>query len=172
MRHLQFLPWSLVACLLLLGCTSFVKPQIVQTGPNAYLLSRASKVMGWGNLGEMKAEVYREVNAFAESKGKVPLTISTKEAPVAWGRYAFFELRFRLVDRNDREARGTALVPRPDGVIEKTEKTNTDVRTKDETEKRPDLYTEIMKLDDLREKGLITDAEFEAQKQKLLNEAK
>lgn len=32
-----------------------------------------------------------------------------------------------------------------------------------------DLYTEIMKLEDLRKKGLLTDAEFEAQKKKLLN---
>ena len=128
--------------------------------------------MGWGNLGEMKAEVYREANAFAESKGKVAITISTKEAPVAWGRYAFFELRFRLVDKNDPEAKGTALVPLPDVVIEKTERVNTDLHTKDETEKPPDLYAEIMKLDDLRKKGLITDAEFEAQKQKLLNSAK
>jgi len=35
-------------------------------------------------------------------------------------------------------------------------------------ENRPDLYTEIMKLDELRKKGLLTDAEFEKQKQKLL----
>ncbi len=32
-----------------------------------------------------------------------------------------------------------------------------------------DLYTEIMKLEDLRKRGLLTDAEFEAQKKKLLN---
>ena len=97
MQNRQFLPWCLVACLSLVGCTSFKTPEIVQTGPNAYLLSRASKVMGWGNLGEMKVDVYREANAFAESEGKVAVTISTKEAPVAWGKYAFFELRFRLL---------------------------------------------------------------------------
>ena len=64
------------------------------------------------------------------------------------------------------------MVPRADVVIERKDTINADVRTKDETDKRPDLYTEIMKLDDLRKKGLITDAEFEAQKQKLLNGAK
>ena len=65
------------------GCTSYVKPDIVPTGQNSYLLSRASKAMGWGNLGEMKAEVYREANAFAESKGKVIVQLLTNEAPVA-----------------------------------------------------------------------------------------
>ena len=33
---------------------------------------------------------------------------------------------------------------------------------------RPDLYSELMKLDDLRNKGILTDEEFEAQKKKLL----
>lgn len=32
-----------------------------------------------------------------------------------------------------------------------------------------DLYTEILKLDELRKRGLLTDAEFEAQKKKLLD---
>lgn len=32
----------------------------------------------------------------------------------------------------------------------------------------PDLYSELMKLDDLRQKGILTQAEFEAQKKKLL----
>ena len=32
----------------------------------------------------------------------------------------------------------------------------------------PDLYSKLMKLDDLRQKGILTQAEFEAQKKKLL----
>ncbi|WP_254461228.1 SHOCT domain-containing protein [Xanthomonas sacchari] len=34
---------------------------------------------------------------------------------------------------------------------------------------QPDLYAELLKLDDLRKKGLLTDAEFQAQKAKLLS---
>ncbi len=37
-----------------------------------------------------------------------------------------------------------------------------------ESEKSEDIYTELMKLDDLRQKGILTDEEFEAQKRKLL----
>ena len=33
----------------------------------------------------------------------------------------------------------------------------------------PDIYAELVKLDDLRKRGILTAAEFEAQKQKLLN---
>ena len=35
-----------------------------------------------------------------------------------------------------------------------------------------DLYTEILKLDDLRKRGLLTDKEFEQQKKKLLKKSK
>jgi hypothetical protein len=33
-----------------------------------------------------------------------------------------------------------------------------------------DVYAELLKLDDLRQKGIVSEAEFEAQKKKLLNE--
>lgn len=110
--------------------------------------------MGWGNLGEMKAEVHREANAFAESKGKVAVTISTNEAPVAFGKYAFYELRFRLTDKNDPEV----LNP----VAAKSQQSPAN------SEKATDLFAELTKLDELRKKGLLTDAEFEVEKKKLL----
>ena len=33
---------------------------------------------------------------------------------------------------------------------------------------KPDMYTELLKLDDLRKRGLITDVEFQEQRNKLL----
>ncbi len=68
------------------------------------------------------------------------------------------------------EARRVSLVPRPDIVIDKTERTNAniDIHAKDQTEKPRDFYNELIKLDDLKKRGIITDAEFEAQKRKLL----
>ena len=37
-------------------------------------------------------------------------------------------------------------------------------------EKAKDVYTELTKLDELRKKGIISEAEFDAQKKKILNE--
>lgn len=37
-------------------------------------------------------------------------------------------------------------------------------------ERRGDIYTEILKLDDLRNRGLLTDQEFESEKRKLLEQ--
>ena len=56
----------------------------------------------------------------------------------------------------------------PDVIIEKDSNISIDVTTKDKSENTKDVYTELIKLDDLRKKGIITEEEFEAQKKKLL----
>jgi hypothetical protein len=149
----------------LAGCAN---PGIVEISPDTYMLSRADHAGAFGNTAALKAGVIKDANEFAASQGKVAIPLGAQETPCYPGHFATFEYQFRVVDKNDPEARRTSLVPRANVVIEKTEKISSDIHTKDETEKKPDLYTEIMKLDDLRKKGLITDAEFEAQKQKLL----
>jgi hypothetical protein len=152
------------------GCQN---PGIVQLSPNTYMLSRDDHAGVFGNLGALKAGVIRDADEFAESKGKVAVPIASKEHPVGvLGNWASFEYQFMLLDKDDPRANGVSLTPRPDLVIEKTDTINANVHTKDDTEKAPDLYTELTKLDDLRKKGILTDAEFEAQKQKLLNESK
>jgi hypothetical protein len=35
-----------------------------------------------------------------------------------------------------------------------------------------DLYTELIKLDDLRKRGILTEEEFQAEKKKVLNRSK
>ncbi len=50
--------------------------------------------------------------------------------------------------------------------IEKDQTVKQDIQVKGSS----DLYTELMKLEDLKNKGIITNEEFEAQKKKLLNE--
>ncbi len=46
--------------------------------------------------------------------------------------------------------------------------TSVDSKKTDQTKERRDVYTELEKLDDLRDRGIITDAEFEAEKKELL----
>jgi len=168
--------FSLVAaCCLLCGCAN---PEIVKLSPDTYMLTRVDHGGIFGNASALKAGVIRDADTFAASQGKVAIPVEAKETPMVPGYYghpgtfASFEYQFRVVDESDPEARRTSLTPRPNVVIEKTEKISSDIHTKDETEKKPDLYTEIIKLDDLRKRGLITDAEYEAQKQKLLNAPK
>jgi membrane protease subunit (stomatin/prohibitin family) len=52
--------------------------------------------------------------------------------------------------------------------IQKTEqKTESDIHTQDAPPQK-DIYVELEKLDSLRKKGIITEAEFDAQKKKIL----
>ena len=157
---------AVVLCLLLTGCAN---PGIVKLSPDTYMLSRVDHGGIFGNSARMKANVIREANEFAENQGKVAIPLATNESPMWPGHFASVEYQFRVVDKNDPEARRTSLVPRPDVVIDKTEKVSADISRKDMIEKQPDLYTELTKLDDLRKKGIITDVEFEAQKKILLD---
>lgn len=149
--------------------TACANPGIVQMSPDTYMLARTDKGGIFGNPSAMKADVIREASEFAASKGKVAIPLASNETPLVVGRsLASYEYQFRVVDQSDPEARRVNLVPRPDIVIEKTEKSTVDVRTKDESDRPKDVYTELLKLDDLHKRGILTDTEFDAQKRKLL----
>lgn len=85
------------------------------------------------------------------------------------GDWAAVEYQFRVVSENDPEAQRTSLAPEADVIIEKTSKVSVDMKIKDQSEKTKDVYTELLKFDDLRKKGIISEVEFEVQKKKLLS---
>ncbi len=90
--------------------------------------------------------------------------------PAQWATY---EYQFRVVDANDPEARRTSLAPRADTVITienvpPQPVPASSVPASKEPERVDDLYSKLIKLDDLRARGLITDSEFQLEKQKLL----
>ena len=166
MRQIAALLFSIAV---LSGCSN---PGIVKLSPDTYMLSREDHAGVFGSASSLKAEVIGDANAFAEEQGKVAIPLSSKEKPMGFccGQWASFEYQFRVVDKNDPEVRRTSLVPRADVVIEKTEHISGNIHTIDESKKPMDMYGELVKLDDLRKKGIITDEEFEAQKKKILSE--
>jgi hypothetical protein len=157
-----------LSIVVLVGCAN---PGIVKLSPDTYMLSREAHGGIFASESALKAGVIKDANAFAESQGKVAIPLSSKEKPRGNGpaQWASFEYQFRVVDQNDPEVRRTSLSPRADVVIEKTENINTDIKTKDYTEQPKDVYAELIKLDDLRKRGILTEVEFEVQKKKLLD---
>ncbi len=151
---------------LLPGCAS--NPGVVQLSPDTYLISKTDKAGILGNASAMKAKAINEANEFARSKGKVLIPISTHESPLGIGRLASFDYQFKLVDADSLEARATPLIQRADVVVQKDEKSTVQVETKDASSKQPDMYAQLIKLDDLHKRGILTDAEFEAAKAKVL----
>ena len=155
-------------CSIFFGCAN---PSIVNLSPDTYMLSKEDHAGIFGSMAKLKADVIGQANAFAESQGKIAIPVHAKEKPVGGpGQWAYFEYQFRVVDKNDPEAHRTSLSPAPDLTIDKTEKVNIDIKSKDLTAKDKDVYTELIRLDDLRNRGIITEEEFQTLKKKLLSE--
>ena len=159
-----------LAILSIITLVSCANPGIVKLSPDTYMLSREAHGGIFASESALKAGVISDANAFAESQGKVAIPLSSKEKPRGNGpaQWASFEYQFRVVNKNDPEVQRTYLTPRADVIIEKTEKITADIKTKDETDRPKDVYAELIKLDDLRKRGILTESEFEAQKKKLL----
>jgi len=146
------------------GCAN---PGIVAMSQDTYVLSRADHAGVFGNTGAMKADVINEANQFAASKGKVAVPIAVHETPNAPMHFATIEYQFRLVDADSPAARGGTLLPAAERIeIRSDARSKVDVQGGQPT--KPDVYAELLKLDDLRKRGILTDAEFDAQKRKLL----
>lgn len=94
------------------GCQN---PTVVQLSPGLYELARADHGGIFGNEQALKAGVIRDANAFAESQGKVAIPVSAREHPVGiLGDWASFEYDFKVVDKNDPEARTPKILVRVD----------------------------------------------------------
>lgn len=145
-------------------------PHIVELSPDTYLLTETNYAGMFYNHAKMKAKVIQEANDFAAKQGKIAIPLNMTDSPPMPGRsMPNMEYQFRVVGKDDPEARRVSLDKRPDQVIQKDENIKVDVHTKDDTaQKPPDLYSELLKLDDLKKRGIISQAEFDAQKAKLL----
>ena len=133
---------ALLTILLFAGCQS---SGVVQVNDNVYKISLKSAGGMFADEVKMRSEVVSQANDFAASKGKVAVEITThSDRPIALG-LPKVEYVFKLADKASDEA---------------------------PNQKSNDYYNEILRLDDLRKKGLITNAEYEAQKSKILNATK
>lgn len=100
----------------LVGCST---ADIVPMGANTYMISQMSAGGVFANQSKLKSDVMLRANAFAESKGKVAIPVtSTQLGPIPGVRMPSFEYQFRLVDKNDPGADGGELRSTPDSINE------------------------------------------------------
>lgn len=158
-----------IILIIISGCAT--NPGVVKIAPDTYFLSRQDSAGIFGSLSALKARVLTEANEYAISQGKVAIPISTKEVQLIPGvRFATFDYQFRVVDKDDPEAKRTALFPRADIVIEKKEKSTIDINSKNESHKSTGIYDDLVKLEDLRQRGILSETEFREQKQQVLKQ--
>jgi len=141
------------------GCAS--NSGVVPIGQDTFMVSRQAAT-GFSGSGTLKAEAFQEASQFCISKGKSLQVISTHEAkpPYILANFPKAEIQFMCLDEKDAELNRPKLENSPNTVIKIEDAT----RNNDTL----DIYKELLKLDDLRKKGIITEAEFNELKNKLL----
>ncbi|MBC7367701.1 MAG: SHOCT domain-containing protein [Undibacterium sp.] len=138
----------------------------MSAGSDTYTVSASA--FGGFSTNDVRNKVYKDANDFCAAKGLVMVPVSFKARPGELGRDpTSADLAFRALKPGD------PAIGRPDVVdVDQnvTVNQNVKVSVKDEIkkEKPPDTYTELNKLDDLRKRGLSSEAEFETEKRKLL----
>jgi hypothetical protein len=110
------------------GCAT---NQTVQLSPDTYLIRKEDARGIFGSMAKLKADVIRQANEFAAKQGKIAVPITMQEKPVGFGpgQWAWVEYQFRVVDKDDPEAQRTALLPRPDIVVDRTDRLTVDNQT-------------------------------------------
>jgi Short C-terminal domain len=149
----------------LAGCAN---TGVVELSPGTFLLSKQDNSGIFGNFERFKTNVIREANGYAAAKGKVAVPVTMRETPAAPGRFATFQYQFRLVDPNDPAAQGVVVTRQPDVLVESRSRNNTEVTVRDAPPNESGVYDQLLKLDELRKKGILTQSEFDAQKARLL----
>jgi hypothetical protein len=179
MRRLSLLP-SLAGALLALGCTS---PDIQPVAGDVYVISATASKYSTGK----REDLIRQADAFAERQGKVAVGIPQAGTLTGIDRGGVVEYRFRLVDKGSSapqaappaatappkeasapKAEKPAPVESPAQPLKPVEPSPKEAKPVPAPDKGRDLYSELLKLDDLRKRGILTEEEFQAQKKKLL----
>lgn len=130
------------------GCTSSIP--ISKTGNSDEYVVVARNMAGpFSSLELAQQEAITRATEYCKEMGKVFVQKYAIDRPMAIAQAPESTLFFGCADRQDG-VKSQPSGPNPQPVNSK------------------DIYSELTKLDDLRKKGIISDAEFEIQKKKIL----
>jgi hypothetical protein len=169
-------PWSrrllLPTLLFASGIVALASTTKVETvSDNTYAITRTATTGFDRDVDKLKQEAQADAAKYCSDKGKtLKVVMVTSERPHFGGGYAWAKIAFQALDAND--PRLTAPVAAPSAIGGAAPVTDSAAGPAPLPTQAGDLYTEILKLDDLRKRGLLTDKEFESEKKKLLKHSK
>jgi hypothetical protein len=155
---------TLVALGAISACTTTTG--VIPIGKDTFMIGTTGKSPGGFSGTEAKALAFQEAHKFCAGKGRKIQVVNTQQADMRFGVNATAELQFMCLADGDRELARPKLERTPDQVIQ--------VRGQPVNGDRPsavmakDLYTELLKLEELKRRGLLSNLEFEQQKKALL----
>lgn len=161
---LPFWTWcSLALGLVAFTCQASGNDRVVELGQDTYSVTRVAKT-GFGNdtdkLQELALKDAQEYCAKLHKEIKVLSKTSYRPKWMLTG-YANAKVTFKALDANDPELH----TPVPDPVEPNA------TGASGQPTATGSLYADLMKLDDLRKRGILTEEEFQAQKKKLLEKS-
>jgi hypothetical protein len=105
----------------------------------------------------------KQAGKFCADQGKHVQVVSSAQRDMTFGINATAELQFMCLSSNDNDFSRIPVKREADSSFEIRKDVNIKSNRKDSS-----VYDELLKLDELRKRGVINNAEFEAQKAKLL----
>jgi hypothetical protein len=144
-------------------------PAVTPMGDNTFSLTRQAKTTFDRDVEKYKAEVRQDAANYCESQHKqLKVLTVTSERPFYTLGFTSATIVFKALDAGSPE-----LAPAPPTESSPAVKPG-EAGSAPTLASAPggDLYTELLKLDDLRKRGLLTDKEFESEKKKLLKRSK
>lgn len=154
-------PRSLLAALAicggLAGCTATTSSSnIVQTGPNIYTVIREAHTTFERDTEKLKTLAQEDAARFCAEKGRQLKVVDVSvNKPLVTAGFISAKVVFKALDPAEAAAEAA---PAPAPVVA--------------APISGDLYTQLTKLDELRQKGILTDEEFQAEKKKILSRSK
>jgi len=159
---------AMAACVATFTGCSTGTPVVAASG-GAYTVTK-SGTTGFTPLGVLRKKAYKEANRFAASKGMVVEVISVNEVPAGFARWPQVDLRFRLVSSADRDSGTGATVLTIGNQSSHDAMGNaTEAATTIQISKEVEFYNELKRLGELKDKGLLTEDEFQKEKKRLLD---
>lgn len=149
------------AIVFLTGCVS---SGVVPMGQDTFMITKQSST-GFHSASSVKADIYKEGSAYCASQGKEIQPVNDQGVDGVPGRsFANAEIQFRCLSKGDAELGRPTMKPIANIRIEN------DIREKKDisVQGSGDMYTELKKLKDLLDANIITQAEFDTQKKKIL----
>lgn len=149
------------AIVFLTGCAS---SGVVPMGQDTFMISKQSST-GFHSAGSVKADIYKEGSEYCAKLGKEFQPVNDQGVDGVPGRsFANAEVQFRCLSKGDAELSRPTMKPMANIRIEHDIREKKDIRIQDSG----DMYVELKKLKDLLDTKIITQAEFDAQKKKIL----
>jgi hypothetical protein len=135
-------------------------PKVVELGNNTYSVTATANDKFTRNTAKLKDQATVIAEEYCAKQGKHLKIVSVTEnkGVYLFGDFASATVTFKALDLSDPELSaqtGGARVQEPTAPLTNEQ-----------------LYADLLRLDDLHKKGILTDAEFAAEKKKVLERSK